>query len=118
MTTKTLAELTHLCGAELRGDEARVVDGPAALAEAGPREISFLAVMKYRPEFLATRAAAVLVPQGFESPRNDVALLFCKDPSASFTRIVGAFVSVEPRPANGVHASAFVDPAAVVAASA
>src|SRR5580765_2666041 len=98
MTTKTLAELTHLCGAELRGDGARLVDSPAALSEAGPREISFLANMKYRAEFVATRAAAVLVPRGFESPRNDVALLLCKDPSASFTRIVAAFAAIEPAP--------------------
>jgi len=118
MTTKTLAELTHLCNAELRGDGAQLVESPAALSEAGPREISFLANMKYRAEFAATRAAAVLVPRGFESPRDDVALLFCKDPSAAFTRVVGAFVAPEPAPPQGVHASAFVDDAASVAASA
>ena len=115
MTTKTLAELSHLCGAELRGDPAGVVEGPAALAEAGPRQISFLAKPRYREEFLATRAAAVLVPRGFESPRGDVALLYCQDPSASFTRVVGAFAAPEPRPAPGVHPTAHVDPSAEVA---
>src|SRR5260221_3266934 len=86
VTTKTLAEISHLCGAELRGDPGSVVEGPAALVDAGPRQISFLAQPRYRDEFLATRAAAVLVPRGFESPREDLALLFCKDPSAAFTR--------------------------------
>jgi UDP-3-O-[3-hydroxymyristoyl] glucosamine N-acyltransferase len=118
MTTKTLAEISHLCGAELRGDPGSVVEGPAALVDAGPRQISFLAQPRYRGEFLATRAAAVLVPRGFESPREDLALLFCKDPSAAFTRVVGAFVTPEPRPAAGVHRSAHVDPSAEIDASA
>jgi len=110
MTTKTLAELTKLCGAELRGNGNDLVDGPAALSDAGPRQISFLASMKYRDEFLATRASAVLVPSGFESPRADLSLLFCKDPNAAFTRVVGAFADPEPRPEAGVHPLAFVHP--------
>jgi UDP-3-O-[3-hydroxymyristoyl] glucosamine N-acyltransferase len=57
----------------------------------------------------------VLVPRGFESPRDDLALLFCKDPSASFTRVVGAFAAPEPPPGAGVHPTAFVDPSAVLA---
>src|SRR5690349_19567337 len=115
MTTKTLAELSHLCGAELRGDGAGVIEGPAALVDAGPREISFLADMRYRGEFLSTRAAAVLVPRGFESSREDLALLFCADPSASFTRVVGAFAAPEPAPPVGRHPTAHVDPSATVA---
>src|SRR5262245_4374252 len=98
MPTKTLAELSTLCGAELRGDGAGLVEGAASLAEAGPREISFLGSPRYREAFLATRAAAVLVPRDFESPRPDVPLLLCADPSASFTRIVGAFATFEPEP--------------------
>jgi UDP-3-O-[3-hydroxymyristoyl] glucosamine N-acyltransferase len=118
MTTKTLAELSHLCGAELRGDGAGVVEGPAALSEAGPREISFLADMRYRAHFLATRAGAVLVPRGFESPRQDLALLLCQDPNASFTRVVEAFAVPEPAPPAGVHPTAHVDPTAKIDSSA
>jgi hypothetical protein len=99
MTTKTLAELADLCGAELHGDPTRVVERPASLAEAGAGDVSFFAHPRYRSEFLATRAAAVLVPRGFESPRADLPLLFCADPSAAFTRVVGAFASPEPTPA-------------------
>jgi UDP-3-O-[3-hydroxymyristoyl] glucosamine N-acyltransferase len=115
MTTKTLAELADLCGAELHGDPTRVVERPASLAEAGAGDVSFFAHPRYRSEFLATRAAAVLVPRGFESPRADLPLLFCADPSAAFTRVVGAFASPEPTPEPGVHASAVVHPEAEVA---
>jgi UDP-3-O-[3-hydroxymyristoyl] glucosamine N-acyltransferase len=114
MTTKTLAELAYLCGAELLGDGASIVEGPAGLAEAGPRQVSFLANLKYRGEFLATRAAAVLVPRGFDSPRRDLSLLFCADPSACFTRVVGAFVAPEPMPEPGIHSSAVVDASAEI----
>lgn len=109
MTTKTLAELADLCGAELSGDPARVVEGPASLAEAGAREVSFFAHPRYRSDFLATRAGVVLVPLGFESPREDLSLLFCSDPSAAFTRIVGAFSAPEPLPRAGIHPTAVVE---------
>ncbi|MFN0006371.1 MAG: UDP-3-O-(3-hydroxymyristoyl)glucosamine N-acyltransferase [Planctomycetota bacterium] len=118
MTTKTLAELAALCGAELSGDPSRVVDGPASLSEAGARDVSFFAHPRYRGEFLATRAAAVLVPRGFSSPREDLSLLFCADPSASFTRVVGAFSAPEPLPRPGIHPTAVVDREARIAAGA
>ena len=118
MKTKTLAELADLCGAELIGDPAREVEGPASLVDAGAREVSFFAHGRHKDEFLATRAAAVLVPKGFESPRNDLSLLFCADPSSSFSHVGRAFVPAEDPPAAGVHVSAVVDPSARVAADA
>jgi UDP-3-O-[3-hydroxymyristoyl] glucosamine N-acyltransferase len=118
MHTKTLAELSRLCGAELRGDAAIRIEGVAALADAGPRDISFLSSPKYRETFLSTRAAAVLVPKGFDCPRTDLALLLCADPSAAFTRVIGAFVVPEPAPAPGIHSTALVDASADVGAKA
>ena len=118
MPTKTLAELSELCGAELRGDAAIRVEGVAGLGEAGPSEISFLSSAKYRETFLSTRAAAVLVPRDFECPRADLALLVCEDPSASFTRVIGAFAVPEPEPVAGVHPTAVVEASARVGAGA
>ena len=118
MTTKTLAELAALCGADLSGDPTLVVEGPASLTEAGAREVSFFAHPRYRSEFLATRAVGVLVPKGFESPREDLALLFCADPSQAFTRVVGAFSSPEPLPRAGIHPTAVVDPGARISGAA
>jgi UDP-3-O-[3-hydroxymyristoyl] glucosamine N-acyltransferase len=118
MITRTLAELADLCGAELEGDGARVVEGPASLSEATQREISFFAHPKYREELLGTRAAAVLVKRGTEIPRSDLSLLFCKDPSAAFTRVIHAFVAEEKKPAAGIHPSAVIDPSAVIGAGA
>ena len=118
MITRTVAELARLCGAELQGDGARLIEGPASLSEATSREISFYAHPKYRHQLVETRAAAVLVKQGVEVPRDDVAILRCADPSAAFTRVIRAFVAEEPRPAPGVHSSAVVDRSAEIASDA
>ncbi len=112
MTTKTVAELAVLCGAELEGEGTRVVDGAASLAEATPRDVSFFANARYKDDFLRTRAGAVLVRRDESVSRNDLTLLRCKDPSAAFNAVVRAFVPVEPPPAPGVHPSAVVDPTA------
>ncbi|MBI5362701.1 MAG: UDP-3-O-(3-hydroxymyristoyl)glucosamine N-acyltransferase [Planctomycetes bacterium] len=114
MQERTLFEIAALCGAELDGDGARRVQGPASLRDAGEREVSFLSNPRYRGELARTRAAGVLVPRDEQRTREDVALLRCADPNAAFTRVVQAFAAPEWRP-SGRHASAVVDPSARVA---
>lgn len=114
MTIRTLSELADLCEAVLDGDGSRAFDGPASLAEAGPREISFLAHPRYLPQLGTTRAGAVLVAGEVERPRPDLALLRCADPNAAFTRIVRAFAADEPPPRPGIDPRAIVDPTAVI----
>lgn len=113
-----LSTLAAELGAVVDGDGALLVDGPATLAEAGPREVSFLANPRYRPQLEATRAAAVVV--GLDEPRGatTAALLRVKDPNRAFTRVVQRFAATEARPAPGVHPSACVDPSARVDPSA
>ncbi|MBL8857956.1 MAG: UDP-3-O-(3-hydroxymyristoyl)glucosamine N-acyltransferase [Planctomycetes bacterium] len=118
MPTRTLTELAALCGAVVDGDGSRTVDGPAALGEAGPREISFLANPRYRSQLAATRAGAILVAPDIERPRQDVVLLRVRNPNKAFTAIVSAFIEPDPTPVPGVHSSAVVDPEAAVAPSA
>jgi UDP-3-O-[3-hydroxymyristoyl] glucosamine N-acyltransferase len=82
------------------------------LAEAGPREVSFLANPRYRPQLATTRAAAVVV--GLDEPRAAAAPAFLriKDPNRAFTRIVQRFAPAPTRPTPGVHSSASVDSSA------
>lgn len=114
MTSISLSELAQLCEARLEGDAARLVTGPASLEEASPAEVSFLAESRYLPRLAETRAGAVIVPDGVESPRADLALLRCSDPQRAFSRVVLAFAPDRQRPANGVHPTAVVDPTADV----
>jgi UDP-3-O-[3-hydroxymyristoyl] glucosamine N-acyltransferase len=114
MTTKTVAELAHLCGAELEGEGARIVEGAASLSEATPSDVSFFANPRYKDDLLRTRAGAVLVRRDEQVPRTDLTLLRCGDPSTAFNAVVRAFVPLEAPPTVGVHPSAVVDPSAVI----
>jgi UDP-3-O-[3-hydroxymyristoyl] glucosamine N-acyltransferase len=118
MKTRTLEELARLLGAELDGDAALVVEGPASLSEAGPRQISFLANPRYRAQLLTTRAGAVVVGPDETKPRPDLSFLRCADPSRAFTSVVTAFVDDAPRLPPGIHPSAVVEPGAEIDASA
>ena len=57
----TLGELAVRFGCELRGDPAAIVDSVAALSQAGPRSITFLANPKYVAQLAETRAGAVIL---------------------------------------------------------
>ncbi len=118
MTSRTLAELAQLCGAVVDGDPALTVEGPAALADAGPREISFLANPRYVPQLATTKAGAVVVARDCASSRADLVLLRCDDPNRAFTAVIEAFAPRDPAPAPGVHPSAVVAPDAHVDPSA
>jgi UDP-3-O-[3-hydroxymyristoyl] glucosamine N-acyltransferase len=91
------------------------VRGPAGLDDAGPDEVSFLAEGRYLPLLAETRAGAVLVGDGVESPRPDLALLRCANPQEAFNAVVRAFAPARPRPEPGVHPTAVVDPEAALA---
>jgi UDP-3-O-[3-hydroxymyristoyl] glucosamine N-acyltransferase len=109
---RTLSDLAQLCGAVLEGDGRALVRGPAALAEAGPDEISFYGHPRYRRELEKTRAAAVVVPRGLDVPRAGLTLLRCEDANRAFEKVVRAFGRAPLRPAPGVHPSAAIDPSA------
>lgn len=108
MNARTLSEIAALCGAELEGDGSRLVTGPAALADARPDEVSFLAQPRYAPLLATTRAAGVLVRPDVVNPRDDLALLRCEDPNASFSRVVRAFAPPPSTPVLGIHPTAVV----------
>lgn len=118
MPPRTLAELAALVGATLEGDGARTVDGPAALDEAGEREVSFLGDARYAAQLRTTRAAGVLLPRDFRCERSDLVLLRCDRPGRAFSTIVQALAPVDPPPRPGVHPTAVVAPGACVDAGA
>lgn len=112
MRERSLAELAEHAGAELRGDPGITVAGVATLVAAGPDRLSFLANPRYRPQLADTKAAAVVVPpDAVEDCR--CAAIISDNPYATFARIAELFDN-HPVTAPGVHASATVDPAAVI----
>ena len=107
--TVSLAELAALVGGTVvRGDADLVFCGMASLADAGPGDISFLGNEKYHPQFLKTRAGAVLVAPGVSDGPESVALVAVGNPSLGFAAVVERFTPPKPVFLAGVHLRAIV----------
>ncbi len=104
----TAADIAALVDGRVDGDGRVVVDGVAALAEAGPSDLSFLANPRYAAQVAETRAAAVLVPEDWRGA-SPCALIRVRNVDAAFGRIAAA---LGPAP---IHYTAGVHPTAVVA---
>ena len=110
MTTRTVLELAELCGATLEGDGARLVVGPASLAEATIDEVSFLSNPRYTGELEETSAGAVVVARSVTPRRDDLTLLRCENPSRAFSRVIEEFRPALGECEPGVHPTAIVEP--------
>ncbi len=115
----TLEELARWTGGTLvRGEPDSRFSGMAALDEAGPQDVSFLGNPKYHPQFLATRAGAVIVARGTSDGPAHAALVEVDNPTLAFSVVVRHFAAALRRFEPGVHAAAVVDPTAVLDPSA
>lgn len=106
----SISELAdRIDGTIIRGEAGSLFSGVAALDTAGPEDISFLGNEKYMPQFLSTKAGAVIVPTGHDFGNHPSALIAVANPSLAFAAVVRHFAkSVKPF-LPGVHPSAFVD---------
>lgn len=85
----TLAELARLTDGELSGNPDVLIKAAAPFGSAGPGEITFADNRKLLAGLEATKAEAVIVPQGtFTSSRNSILV---KNPKAAFARILQLF---------------------------
>jgi len=113
--TVSLAELAALVGGTVvRGDADRALCGMASLGDAGPADISFLGNEKYHPQFLTTRAGAVLVAPGVSDGPEGVALVAVANPSLSFAAVVERFAPPKRVFQAGVHPRATIAEDAVL----
>jgi len=109
----SLSELAHrIDGKTICGEAGSLFSGMAALDTAGPDDISFLGNEKYLPQFLTTRAGAVIVPEGHDFKTDGPALIAVPNPSLSFATVVRYFAASAKPFTPGVHPAAFVDPTA------
>ncbi len=111
----SLSELAQWTDGDIvRGGLDLSLTGMAALDAAGPRDVSFLGNEKYHAQFLATQAAAVLVPRGVTDGPAGVALVAVENPSLAFAIVVRHFAAEARKFAPGIHPRAFVDPTATL----
>lgn len=111
----TLSELARLVG----GDIVRLgadgeLSGVAALDSANPRDASFLGNEKYRGQFLATQAGAVIVARGETGGPETTGLVAVDNPSLAFSSVVGHFAAAAVALAPGIHPRAEVHPSAII----
>jgi len=95
-----LRDLAARLGCELRGGRDIEITGVAALEQAGPTELTFLANPKYAPKVKHTRAAAVLVSEPLAEPGP--ASVISGNPYHDFARALALFYQ-PPKPAPGIH---------------
>jgi UDP-3-O-[3-hydroxymyristoyl] glucosamine N-acyltransferase len=107
-----LRELAARLGCTLRGDGAIDVRRVAGIEEAGPGDLTFVANPKYAARLADTRATAVILSPDLQTPLPS---LVSTNPYLTFAR-AAALLHPPLRPAPGVHASAQVDPTAVLGA--
>jgi UDP-3-O-[3-hydroxymyristoyl] glucosamine N-acyltransferase len=111
-----LAELARYLRAELRGDPDHRISAVASLNRAGESELAFVGNAKHLAALSSTRAGAVLL--GAEHAHGYAGnALIAADPRLAFAR-AAELLHPPRRSAPGAHATATIDPAAVVAKSA
>jgi UDP-3-O-[3-hydroxymyristoyl] glucosamine N-acyltransferase len=111
-----VSELAARVGGEVSGDGARLIEGVAALDQAGPVHLSFFSNRKYRQAFEASRAGAVVVEPEADVPAGRT-VIRARNAYLAFARLSTVF---HPPPAAvpGIAAEAYVHPSARVHASA
>jgi UDP-3-O-[3-hydroxymyristoyl] glucosamine N-acyltransferase len=89
------------------------ITSAAGLDIAGPNDVSFLANPKYTPQIKETNAGAVILNQGVDSGRLDIAILRAKDAYVAYTLALRLFFP-DPPVVPGIHKTAFIDPSSRV----
>jgi UDP-3-O-[3-hydroxymyristoyl] glucosamine N-acyltransferase len=110
LSLSELAERTD--GNIICGDADCLFTGMAALDAAGPEDVSFLGNEKYLPQFLTTKAGAVIVPAGYDFKTDGPALVACANPSLAFAAVVRHFAMEAEKFMPGIDAGAVVSPTA------
>ncbi len=116
----TLGELAQRVGAELRGPADLAITGLAALQDAGPQQLTFLANAQYRKHLASCQAGAVLLTAADAEGYAGAALILA-NPYLAFAQLSHLF-DRKPVAAPGIHPSAVVaedaciDPSASIGA--
>ena len=106
-----LADLAGLLGLPYEGNGNLVLSGMAALGNAGPSQLSFLANAKYRGQVAETAAAAaILHPEMVlhaQKVKPEMAIIVADNPYLAYAQASALFDPLE-KPRAGIHPSAVV----------
>ncbi len=106
----TVSQLAEAVGGKLRGNGSATIRGVGDVSEAGPDQATWVSRGKYVERIAASRAGAVLVPEGFgETP---MPAILCPNIERGVAALFAAFAPPVSRPAPGIHATAVIHPRA------
>lgn len=102
--------------ASVAGSCEQAVTSIASLEAAVPGDLSFLGNTKYRAQVPVSKASVILLPQEYEGqPAPGQVFLVVKNPSAALALVCARIEqSLWPKPAAGVHPTAYVAPGACI----
>ena len=101
----TTSEIAAVLGCEVAGDGGLEITGVAAMEQAGPHELTFLANPKYAHKVKHSRAGAILIAEPVRE--GSITSLVSKNPYLDFARALELFYQ-PPRPAPGIHPLAWI----------
>lgn len=112
----SLGSIVEALGGELHGDAGVFIDGLAPLETAGHQQLSFLSHPKYQKQLAASQAACVIVsPQMQDQARARGACIVAAQPYLYFARVTQLWKKNLAKSTTPlVHASAVIDPDAIV----
>lgn len=98
----TVEQLAKALGATVVGDGSRNIDGCAAIEDAGPSHVTFVANSKYVPYLASTKAGAVVVDAKTQCP-DGMTRLVAADPYFTFRNAMVALHGYRkhPKPMKG-----------------
>ncbi len=119
-TPLSLSEVMSLGGARPVADvpEGIVVRGVSTLADAGPGDLAFFDSVRYRPDFLATRAGVCITTEKLaEGAPEGVVVLVSPRPAQAFVAVTRTLfpLALRPQPVfehQGIAPGAFIHPSA------
>lgn len=111
-TTQQIAELVD---GTLAGPADLEVRSLAELDAAQPGQLTFIGSEQYADKWPASQASAALVSRSIElQPIEGRAVIAVDNADLAMAKVLAAFAPSTPKPAQGVHRSALVDPSAVL----
>ena len=92
----TLGAIAQMVDGQIRGDASKMIVAAAAFDEATPQGITFVEEKKLFKRIAETKAAAVIVPQGWQTSDKDI--IEVQHPKLAFARVMQAlYPAANPR---------------------
>ena len=113
VATMTVSEIARRLQGVCDSETDPIITGIAGIRDALPGDLTFVSNPKYAADVAATRATAVLVPQGWDRPAPCV-MIRVMNADAAFAQAVEWFAPPPYRPAPGIHPTAVIATDAVI----